>query len=317
MHVVHFMRTRVMLDATMDAPQLSAIDLNLLVALEALLEESGVSRAATRVGLSQSAMSHALARLRAIFEDQLLVRTGGAMQPTARAEAIRVPLRECLEQMRRIVFKGLRFDPSTSTRRFCIACEDYFSGVLLASFMASVRAEAPGVDIELVRSGIDPIRQLRHNEADLLIGVFEPQPGMCREILFEDGLACLLRRDHPTIGRRLGLKAYAATPHIMVSVGERRPTGVDRLLATHGLRRRIALRVDNFLAAPIAVAASDLLFTCPARLATSHAVHGVRTLRPPIELGLFEYSMLWPQWREEDPAHRWLRTVLARVAAER
>lgn len=298
----------------MNASQLSAIDLNLLVALEALLEESSVGQAASRVGLSQSAMSHALGRLRVLFDDQILVRSSGSMHATARAEAVRIPLGHCLEQVRRIVFEGLRFDPATSSRRFRIATEDYFSGVLLAEFIAVVRAEAPGLDIELVRSGLDPIRQLSSHDADLLIGVFGADTGMRREVLFSDDHACLLRSDHPDVGRRLSLKVYAATPHVVVSVGARRPTRVDELLAKRGLKRRVALRVDNFLAAPIAVAASDLLFTCPLRLAAAPLLGGVRRVRAPLELGSFEYAMLWPEWREEDPAHAWLRSVLGRVA---
>ncbi len=286
---------------------LYGIDLNLLVALDALLIEQHVGRAAERVGLSQSAMSHTLRRLREVFGDPLLVRIGGGMQPSPRALQLRPTLRTCLEQLEHAVLQPQSFDPATSQQVFRVGCESYFSAVVLPPLMASLRNDAPGMEIVLVHLG-DPTAQLHDGDVDVVLSVSSARKDLEREVVFCDDFACLLRKDHPVIRHRLTLRRYADTPHVVVRVGQHGPTAVDRVLAERGMKRSVALRVTDFLAAPHAVASSDLLFTCPRRLARMfEGTSGLRVLPLPIALPSFEYSMFWLPARNTDLAHTWFR----------
>lgn len=294
---------------------LYGVDLNLLVALDALLLEEHVGRAAKRAGLSQSAMSHTLRRLREVFDDRLLVRSGGRMQPTARAAQLRPILRTCLEQLEHAVLAPPAFDPQSSRRRFRLACESYFSAVLLPPLVALLRERAPHVELALVHPG-DPVEQLRDDDVDLFFGIDSARPDLEREVLFRDDSACLLRSNHPCVRQRLSLRRYVESPHVVVSVGSPGPTVVDRLLAERGLKRQVALRVNDFLAAPLAVATSDLLFTCPARLATMFAgTHGLRSVSLPIEIPSFDYAVFWLASRGDDPGQAWLLAQLRQACS--
>ena len=295
---------------------LSGIDLNLLMALDALLSEHHVTRAARKVGLSQSAMSRALARLRDVFGDPLLVRGQRGMLPTARASALRAPLAAALQHLERVFRERDTFEPSQAIRRVRILGEDYAEAVLMPGLLARIRREAPGVDLDLAPRGSDPAASLRSGDADLLIGVAADYPGLYRQELFSEDFACLVRSGHPQIRERISLKQYCALGHIVVSVRPEFPGPVNAALEARGLSRRVVLRLAHFVAAPWIVAETDLVLTLARRLAQRYAESlSLRLVSPPLALRRFVVQMDWHERSSHDPAHQWLRRVVNEEAA--
>lgn len=298
---------------------LASLDLNLLVALDALLRERHVTRAARSIGLSQSAMSHALGRLREAFDDPLLVRGASSMVPTPRAEHLEAPLREILDATEALVAAQPELDPRGLRRLFNIGSEGFLATLLVPPLMRRLREQAPGVDLDVApRAPRDVAGELERNEIDLALGVFSRAPAAMRiQTLFEERYAVVVRRDHPRVKRRLTLKQYLELPHALIGVGPRGGGPVDSALAARGAERRVMLRIGSFLAAPLIVAQSDLLLTLPERLARMFT--GVAPLvvhRPPIELRAFPAVQMWHERRQRDPAHAFLRRLVADAARE-
>lgn len=299
-----------------DAPRLADINLNLLVALDAVLEEGTVTAAARRVGVTQSAMSHALRQLRELVGDPLLVRGAGGLVPTPRAEALRVPIRRALLDLQHALRDPPSFDPATAQRRFLLGAGDYIAYTVLPSLLER-STETPGLDLDVVPFSPDDVPRLATGELDLGIAAFvAPAPGLRREALLTDDFVCLVRCGHPQVRRRLTLRQFVRLPHVLIS-----PTGVgtspvDEQLAAQGLQRRIALRIRYFLAAPMVVSRSDLVLTAPRRLGEVFARHFALELHePPVTLSPFTLEQVWHERYEADPAHRWLRErVRAAVA---
>lgn len=294
---------------------LSGIDLNLLVVLRALLEERHVTRAAARVGLSQSATSHALSRLRELLADPLLVRHGRGLALTPRAERLLPALGRGLGELASAVGGEPEFDPSTARRTFVLGTSDYLQALIMGPLLRELAARAPGVDLSVVVfPNVDEL--LQSGAIDLALSVPEQASrAVHRERLFDDEFVCMARRDHPQIKRSLGLERYLAQRHVVVAPGGSPGSVVDSVLARRGLERRIALRVTNFLIAPVVVCQTDLINTMPMRLARQLAkTHPLRLLPPPIELPRFEYFMFWHARLDHDPAQRWLRQSVSRVS---
>ncbi|RYE90606.1 MAG: LysR family transcriptional regulator [Myxococcales bacterium] len=298
------------------AMNLASIDLNLLVALEALLAERSVSRAARRLGLSQPATSHALGRLRELLGDPLLVRAGDRMEATPRALALEGPLATALTAVRAVVAPDAPFDPARSDRAFSLETIDYAAAVLLPPLMERLGREAPRVSLE-VRTRTDDIdAQLARGALDLAIGLTSPdRPGLRQQPVLSDLFVCVLRRGHPALRRPLTLDRYCAQRHLLVTPTGRPGSLVDDLLAQSGRRRHVALRVPHFLLAPPLVARSDLVWTAPGSMAQAHAALLPLTLRPPpFDLGGFTLTLRWHERAEHDPGHRWLRELVAASA---
>jgi DNA-binding transcriptional LysR family regulator len=204
----------------MHAVQLQAIDLNLLVALEAMLSERSVTRAGARLGLSPSAMSHALARLRTTFGDDLLVRTRGGMVATARGEQLLGPLRRALEELAVLVAGPGGFDPGSSQREFTLATTDYVEAVLLPPLLSRISAAAPGVQLRVRPLEIsDVVEPLERGSYDAAIGVaFDVSPGLQQQALFSEEMVLVCRKGHPLVKRSVDLATYLELRHVMVSV---------------------------------------------------------------------------------------------------
>ena len=295
---------------------LAGIDLNLLVALDALLTEAHVTRAARRVSLTQSAMSRALSRLRVLLDDPLLVRTSQGMRPTPRALALAAPLRRTLEEVEALVYDRPAFVPARARRTFTVAAPDYAKAVLLPPVLAQLAREAPGVDLVLVPPPADLDAALTSGEVELVLGLKQASSaGLVWTPLLADGFACLLRKGHPALGRPLTVERFAALAHLQVAPGGRPGGALDDALAARGLTRRVALRVPGFLGAAPLVAQSDLVCTLPARLAAlGVASHPLVVVRPPLPLSGFRFSQAWHERLRHDPGHAWLRGVFASVA---
>jgi LysR family transcriptional regulator, transcriptional activator of nodD3 and syrA len=297
-----------------DSRALAAIDLNLLVVLRALLRERHVTRAAARVGLSQSATSHALSRLRELYGDPLLVRSGRTLALTPRAVRLLPVLERGLGDIESSIADEPEFDPSTARRTFTIGMSDYLQALLMGPLLRQVAIGAPGVDLSIV---VFPnFRELTDSGAiDLALTVSGKEAtGSSHQVLSEDGFVCMVRRDHPQIRRAPSLAKYLSQRHVVVAPAGTPGSVVDTELAQRGLERRVALRVTNFLIAPIVVCETDFINTMPARLARQLAkIYPLRLMPTPIELPRFEYCMFWHPRLEHDPAQRWLRELVSGV----
>lgn len=303
---------------SMHDTKLAGIDLNLFVLLDALLAERSVTRAARRVGLSQSAASHALARLRALTGDALLVRGPRGMLPTPRAEALASPVREALAGLDRALAPAAAFEPRSTRRRFRVVGGDLAELVLFPPLFARLGAEAPGVDLSALPTPSDAALALERGEVDLAIaplGSFARAGALSERPLFEDGFVCVVRRGHPLGRGAFGLERYLSARHAVIAPRGARGGIVDDLLASMGRERRVVLTIPHFLAAPYVVAQSDLVLTLPARVAQVLAGPlGLAVLRPPLRVPRFTMAMAWHRRVDEEPGHRWLRGVLGEVA---
>jgi DNA-binding transcriptional LysR family regulator len=302
----------------MDPHRLSGFDLNLLVVFDVLLGERNVTHAAQRLGLSQPAVSNALARLRQALADPLLVRTAQGMVPTARALAVQAQLGAALGQLGDIVHGEAAFDAGTARRSFVIAATDYVQFVLLGNLLRALRRQAPGMTLHVVPPvGHFPWSELTGGGVDLVIGgtrVRDVPPGLHRRLIFRDRVVCILRADHPDAGEALSLDRYLALDHI-----EALPVGAvgyaDELLAARGLSRRIVLTVPYFLIAPYLVTQSDCCFTLAERIAKPLAtVLRLRVCALPYDVPDVTIGAFWHDRVHRDPAHRWLRRLVVETA---
>ncbi len=300
----------------MTAAHLSRLDLNLLLYLQALLTEQNVTRAARRVGLTQSAMSRSLAKLRDELSDALLVRSGRGMLLTPRAEAMAPALARALGELEALVLDRPSFDPATARVRFTVCTLDFVEALLLPALMEHLARCAPGVDVSVVRPENDFERGLEDGSVDVLIGMRRQRvAAVVWRKLFHDEFACLLRCDHPAARGRFTLEKFLSLGHVVVATGVSDASAVDHALARLGKSRRVALRVGAFLVAPAVVASSDLVITHPARLARRAAAMLPLAIRkPPIELRGFDVHLGWHERRRHDAAHAWFRDAIVEVS---
>src|SRR5262245_28893408 len=301
------------------AVNLSGIDVNLLVAFDALVHERSVTRGATRVGLSQPAMSNALSRLRALFCDPLLVRVGREMSPTRHALDLAGPIHRALVDLQHAVDSTTTFDPARSARTIRLALTDYVATVLLPTLIRCLTRTAPSIDIETQPlDGTLPAEELRSGRLDLAFGNF-PQPvssPLRQQPLFREGFVCLVRRGHPMVRTRLTLRRFVALQHVLVSPRGERSGVVDRLLGARGLERRVAFTTSHFMVAPTVVSQTNLITTVPRRAAE---VLGrrlrLRLFEPPLRIPPFEISMVWHGRTDEEPLAHWFREEVRRICA--
>jgi DNA-binding transcriptional LysR family regulator len=296
-------------------PRLTDVDLNLLLVLDALLRERSVTRAGAALGMSQPATSHALAKLRELFGDELLVRAGHEMEPTALAESLVPALGQVLADLEELLWRGATFDPTTAQRELAIATTDLVEATLVPHLFPRL-ALGRGMRLRLRRLAAElPERALAEGELDLAIGtILAPPAAMRVSTLYRESFLAIVRADHPCLAGEMTPERYAALDHVLVASPGDGPGMVDTALAALGLRRNVVLRTPHFLTIPMVIAASDLVCTLPARVARAAA--GVVTFAPPIELPGFDIAMYWHPRRERDPAVRWLRDQVRAAAAE-
>jgi DNA-binding transcriptional LysR family regulator len=292
------------------------IDLNLLVTLDTLLAERHVTRAAARLHLSQPAVSVQLARLREAFGDPLLIPGPRGMLPTARAEALRGPLREALAGLQAAVAPTAPFDPATADATWTIAASDYSGLAVVAPTLARVRAAAPRTRLAILEAAPQRVARLAEDgEIDLGLQTMDRiAPTMHAHKLFDERYVLAARRGHPRLRRKPSLATFCALEHVLVSPDGRGFSGVtDTALAALGRRRRVVLSLPHFIVAMSAIATSDLVAMLPQRLVAGRA--DLQTFEPPLDVPGFEMGMFWHERRHRDPGHRWLREqVLAAVS---
>jgi len=299
-------------------PRLAAIDLNLLVALDALLREDSVTAAGRSIGLSQPAMSHALARLRELVGDELLVREGRALRKTAVGQQLAPAIRRLVTEIESTLLGRRGFEPKTSSRRFLIAANDYCGAVLLPGLLSKIRHAAPNVVLDVFpQQGPLPIGELERGELDVVLGTYERiEAPLVGQLLYREDFMCALRKGHPG-GRGLSLHRYLELDHLLVANPGYGPGVVDGVLGERGLRRRVAMRVPHFLVAPAIVARTDLVLTLPRRLlSVAVRTSQLHVMRPPLKIPEFSVQLAWHQRANDDPGSLWLRNqIVASTAA--
>jgi LysR family transcriptional regulator, mexEF-oprN operon transcriptional activator len=304
-----------------DHVNLSRLDLNLLVAFDALLTERSVTRAAARVGLGQSAMSHNLARLRAVFGDEILTRGPEGMRPTPRALALVDPVRTVLSQIEALVSRDEAFNPQTAERTFRVGLSDTLEALIVPSLLAHLCEVAPGIHLRL--HNFEPSKLLDDLDADrldLAIGTAIFAEGKAhhkRRLLLRETYLCMFNAERTGIASPISLEDYVRLPHVLTSLREGERGVVDEALAKLGLRRTVVLTTPRFLAVPHLVARAPVVVTMPARLARLFAAElGLSLSPPPVELQEIAISLLWHASYDHDPAHTWLRRTVSRLVAE-
>jgi DNA-binding transcriptional LysR family regulator len=293
-----------------DFHELAQVDMNLLVLLDELLRSRNTTVTARRLGRTQSAVSHALARLRSTFGDPLLIRAGATLRPTAAAERLQAPLREVLLRTQALVAGSSgAFEPGSIARTFVIACADYAEVLLLPRLVPVLRREAPDVAVVTRFLGDDFDRAVQARDVDLAFGTrFRALSGIVVEKVLHEGMVVLLRRGHPALKQRMTARRYAALDHVLVMPRGLPGSPVDDALEPLGLSRRVVLRMPHFAAAAIVVSKTDLVVTLPTGLAGEMAQGlGLAALPVPLPLEGFTFSIGYSASYADDPAHRWFR----------
>jgi DNA-binding transcriptional LysR family regulator len=302
-------------------------DLNLLAVFEVLMQERNVTRAAARLGLSQPAVSSALARLRRSMGDALLVRSGHGMRPTPRAEELVGSVSRALDSIQNTLALGSTFVPAQANRSFTLMLSDIGEIIILPRLIERVQQEAPGIRLSVRRLARPRMADdLGVGSVDLALGWVSQLPvGLRRHRLFDEIFVCIMRPGHPRVGKKLTLARFASEWHLAVG---RYQDGSDnffissdgnleRDLARKDVNRKIAMRVPHFLAVPNIIASTDLLCVVPRRLAQVYADYGqVRLLPLPVTSERFQISLYWHERFDFDLGNRWLRDQIRELFEE-
>lgn len=291
-------------------------DLNLIRVFLAVAQSRSVTAAGERLGLAQSSVSHALARLRVLCNDQLFVNTGQGMVPTAVAMNMLEPLAESLDIAMR-AFRGQEaFDPGSAVRNFSLILSEIGELSYLPLLLEQFSLLAPNITLRVLHLAMgEHYEALLRGHADLTIGTFAAdKPGFQEQHLFDQPYVCMLRSDHPTIRDSLSMEQYFDALHISVDPPGRGPGIIDIRLKAMGRARKVALRLPHFLAGPLILKRTDYIMTVPAR--TWRVLGGpshIRCLPLPFEADLISARSVWHERSETDPGHVWLRETVHRV----
>jgi len=293
--------------------KLNDVDLNLLVVFQQLIRDGRVSAAANSLELSQPAVSCALNRLRKVLGDELFVRTSRGMQPTPFAEQLAVPLSEALGAIQETLNQRSSFDPRTSERNFVLALADIGEVYFLPPLIGAVAAAAPGVRLNTVSNQKENLKEdMEEGKVDMAIGFL---PALKTDIfqrrLFPTRYVCLFRKGHPLEGAEFDAEAFARADHVVVNSGKGHNTinGIVERVVGH---RSIKLRVQNFLALPLILQASDLVTTVPEKIATCLTPpYELRFVPHPLDLPSLQINLFWHTKFQHEPGNRWLRTLIS------
>lgn len=297
---------------------LKGLDLNLLVALDALLEHRNVTRAGEALHISQSAMSGCLGKLRRHFDDPLLVRVGRQLGLTPVAGALVRPLRAILVQIEAVASTQPVFDPAASQRLFRVMASDYGATVLVAGLLRGLRDTAPGVGVEVVPFTDAPAASLEDGDIDALLATRDLlAAGHPSELLFEDDFVCVAWSDNPHVGQRLTLDQFLALAHVVVKYGKHGVAHIEeKFFRSTGYHRRVEVVVSSFNTVPHMVVGTHRVATIHRRLATLYArTMPLKILDLPMEPPHVAQSMQWHAYREADPGGVWFREQLRLTAA--
>lgn len=308
---------------------IKGIDLNLLVYLDVLLRKRNVTRAAESLGISQPAMSNSLKRLRELFGDPLLVRTSGGMSPTERAEKLQPLVREIVASVEKAIEPVKKFDASRADRVFRISVSDYGESTLLPQLLRRMRSEAPNITLDILTPSDVSYQDIEGGNVDLVINRFDDLPqSFHQRTIWRDSFSCLINHNNP-LRKNFNLETYLEASHVWVSktgmgigVGVDPGAGqrlgwVDDALAKLGKKRRIRVFTRHYQVAMHLAELRDLIITLPTKAANLIKAHpDVIILPPPFNIPEIELQMAWSPLLQHNPAHQWLRRLIADVAHE-
>lgn len=294
-------------------------DLNLLPVFLTLMEERSVTRAAQRLGITQPALSNALTRLRALLQDPLFIRERYGMQPTPKALELAPVIADALASLEGLILGQQAFDPAQADHLVTLAPNSYVEFALMPAIVARLQQRAPRLRLRLTPYGTDLAETgVISGTTALALGRFvDPPDNVVVQHLMDEGLACVVRADHPTVGTNLTKKQYEALRHVNMLPPGRLRVGLFQALEKQGLKREVAVSVTHFLAIPEMVAVTDHCATLPHLIC--RRLQGdarLKVLPAPVDLGSFPVEMAWHVRYRHDPAHRWLRGLIAEVVSE-
>lgn len=292
-------------------------DLNLLPVLLVMMEERNVTRAAERLGITQPALSNALNRLRDTLNDPLFIRERYGMRPTPKAEQLAQVVSVALSSIDNVILGQQDFDPLQATRLFTLAPNSYVEFIMMPAIVARLRVCAPGIRLRLTSFGNDVTETgVISGNTDMVLGrIVDPPDNLVVQHLMNEGLACVVRADHPLVGDTLSADLYEQLRHVNVLPPGRMRAGLYQALEQRGLRRQVAVSVTHFLAVPEMIAVTDYCATLP-RLICQHLSRDtrLRIVPAPVDLGTFPVEMGWHARYRDDPAHRWFRSLMVETA---
>lgn len=295
---------------------LRTLDLNLLKALDALLDERSVTRAAARLALTQPAVSGMLNRMRDHFDDPLFIRAPHGMVPTTRAEALAAPVKRILADIDALL-QPIAFDPITANMTFTLAATDYALRAVVVPFIAALKVRAPHIRVRVVP--VEPerlVNQLGQGKLDLALMTPHTTPDeLHSRALYDERYVCMMRADHPDAGKPLTLDRFCALEQVLVSYEGEGFRGVtDDALAKIGRTRRVGLSVSSFLVLPDVLTISDMIAVVPERMAENRA--GMFVCDTPASVQGFTKSMAWHERTHRSPAQQWLRELLLETSGQ-
>ncbi|MCO4319358.1 LysR family transcriptional regulator [Phyllobacterium sp. 21LDTY02-6] len=294
-------------------------DLNLLPIFLALMDERNVTRAARRLGMTQPALSNALNRLRDTLRDPLFIRERYGMKPTQMAEELAPVVRAALAGLDDAILGQQQFDPALATRQFTVAPNSYVEFVLMPVIAARLREQAPGLRLRLTPFGNDLVETgAISGTTEMVLGrIMDAPDNMVVQHLMDDGLACVVRKDHPEIGDSISQEQYERMKHVNVLPPGRMRTGLFQALQQRGVKRDVAVSVTHFLAVPEMIAVTDYCATLPRLICERlRRDQRLKVLPAPVDLGSFPVELAWHVRYRSDPAHRWLRSLIGEVARQ-
>lgn len=293
--------------------KLSDIDLNLLYVLQVLIEELNVTKAASRLNVSQPAVSRSLSRLRDVFDDPLFIRTSHGLSATAKTQSLAPYLADTLKNLENLI-QPVEFNPAQSQRRFSLSTTDFGTLTVLPKILDQFRQEAPSAVLDVKSWNEDMVTELDQRNIDLAVSVLskEPPPGIRAMRLQSDCMVCLARKEHPLLNQGLTLDAYLQADHVQVVLGRREFFAVDRELDKLGHKRHVSVHLPNFVPAARTVMNSDLLLTVPKLFAEDmvQTASDIELFELPFQTRSFDYSMIWHESYQHDSAHIWFRGLL-------
>ena len=297
-------------------------DLNLLPVFLTLIEERNVTRAAERLGITQPALSNALARLRTTLKDPLFIRERYGIQPTPIALELAPVIAEALAKIDEAVLGQQAFDPAKAERLITIAPNNYVEFALVPHIVARLRETAPGIKLRLTPYGNDLVETgVISGTTSVVLGrITEPPDNLIVQHLMDESLACIVRADHPEIGETISKEQFERLKHVNVIPPGRLRAGLFQALSQKGLKREVAVSVTSFPSVPEMIAVTDYCATLPSLICRRLAEDKrLKVLPAPVDLGTFPVDMAWHVRYRHDPAHRWLRSMISetiqRVAA--
>lgn len=298
------------------ALNLRSFDLNLLVLFDALMSEGNVTRAASKVAVTQSAMSNALSRLRYLFKDELFVRTAKGMEPTPRALELGPSVRSILQQTTRLLTSDLQFDPMTSVDRFSCRMSDLIGSLILPPLMSRLVSESPGLSLEVTHISPDAtVNALESDQLDMAISMhLNHKSTVQSQPLFSDRMVCLVRNGHALSSGKMTMKKFLSYGHLRVAMSPTDIRFVDSVLADEGLSRNVTLTVPHWLLVPQILSSTDLISVMSERTAKNLIQSGVVVRPLPFNAEVFFWTLYWHRRYDHSRSHAWVRNKIIETA---